>query len=241
MQQAIWDTKSSQLIWWDEYMSQFDLKIVHVEGVQNKVADCLLQYYENDTPDEIHPPQVYVNTDLRLDPNMDELPKLRKKEIDNKVMLCALHEVEEDQVQEAAAMEDTSEAQLVKSRSPEVTVKDALTSSPPLHEVMASTPRFLKAIKDGYKTDRTFSKVLKNVAAHANFTLHNGLLYVTTRLGFEFLLVFTTGKPPGTASQPAPVPVAGMTRGPSGCGGYGCRHRVPGYHGSYTRGGLPPG
>lgn len=189
MQQAIRDTKSSRLIRWDEYMSRFDLKIVHVEGVQNKVADCLSRYYENDAPDEIHPPQAYVNADLRLDPNMDELPKLRKKEIDDEVALRALREVEEDRAQEAAAMEDTSEAQPVKSLSPGVTVKDALTSGPPLHEVMAGTPRFLEAIKDGYKADRTFSKVLENVAAHANFTLRDGLLYVTTRLGFECLCI----------------------------------------------------
>ena len=56
---------------WLEYMARFEYKVVHVPGEENKVADCLSRYYENDREDEIHPIHEYVNTDVRLDPDYD--------------------------------------------------------------------------------------------------------------------------------------------------------------------------
>ncbi|OJT01588.1 Transposon Ty3-G Gag-Pol polyprotein [Trametes pubescens] len=41
MHQSIHDMKSSWLIWWDKYLSRFDFEIVHLDGVENKVVDCL--------------------------------------------------------------------------------------------------------------------------------------------------------------------------------------------------------
>ena len=47
---------------------------MHVDGVDNKVADCLSHYYENDTSDDNHLENTYVNTDIRLDPDGELLP-----------------------------------------------------------------------------------------------------------------------------------------------------------------------
>ena len=47
---------------------------MHVDGMDNKVADCLLKYYENDTSGDNHLENTYVNADIRLDPDGELLP-----------------------------------------------------------------------------------------------------------------------------------------------------------------------
>ena len=47
---------------------------MHVDGVDNKVADCLSCYYENDMSEDSHSENTYVNADIRLDPDGELLP-----------------------------------------------------------------------------------------------------------------------------------------------------------------------
>ena len=47
---------------------------MHIDGVDNKVADCLSCYYENDTSEDNHSENTYVNADIRLDPDGKLLP-----------------------------------------------------------------------------------------------------------------------------------------------------------------------
>jgi hypothetical protein len=54
---------------------------MHVDGVDNKVADCLSRYYENGTGNESHPEHIYVNADARLDPDGELLPTDRYMEL----------------------------------------------------------------------------------------------------------------------------------------------------------------
>ena len=56
---------------------------MHVDGVDNKVADCLSRYYKNDTSEDNHSENTYVNVDIRLDPNGELLPT------DHYMELCA--------------------------------------------------------------------------------------------------------------------------------------------------------
>ena len=62
-----------QVRWW-EFLSHFNYTIMHVDGVDNKVADCLSCYYENDTSEDNHSENTYVNADIRLDPDGKLLP-----------------------------------------------------------------------------------------------------------------------------------------------------------------------
>ena len=62
-----------QVQWW-EFLSRFNYTIMHVNGVDNKVADCLSHYYENDTSEDNHSENTYVNADIRLDPDGELLP-----------------------------------------------------------------------------------------------------------------------------------------------------------------------
>ena len=56
---------------------------MHVDGVDNKVADCLSRYYENDTSNDNHLENTYVNMGKRLDPDGKLLPT------DHYMELCA--------------------------------------------------------------------------------------------------------------------------------------------------------
>ena len=47
---------------------------MHVNGIDNKVVDCLSHYYENDTSEDNHLENTYVNADIRLDPDGKLLP-----------------------------------------------------------------------------------------------------------------------------------------------------------------------
>ena len=69
-----------QVQWW-EFLSHFNYTIMHVNGVDNKVADCLPHYYENDTSDDTHSDSTYVNTDIRLDRDGELLPTDRYTEM----------------------------------------------------------------------------------------------------------------------------------------------------------------
>ena len=54
---------------------------MHVDGIDNKVADCLSHYYENNTSEGNHSENTYVNADIRQDPDGNMLPTDRYMEI----------------------------------------------------------------------------------------------------------------------------------------------------------------
>jgi RNase H-like domain found in reverse transcriptase len=69
-----------QIQWW-EFLSHFVYSTLHIDGVDNKVADCLSCYYAEDSLNESHPDYIYVNTDVHLDPDGELLPMERFVEV----------------------------------------------------------------------------------------------------------------------------------------------------------------
>jgi RNase H-like domain found in reverse transcriptase len=65
---------SSRQTRWMEYLARFNFDIRYVKGTLNKVADALSHYYEHDYWTEVPELQDYVNTDIWLDPEHDEVP-----------------------------------------------------------------------------------------------------------------------------------------------------------------------
>jgi RNase H-like domain found in reverse transcriptase len=61
-------------IWWWEFLSRFNYTTLHIDGVDNKVADCLLCYYAEDSLNESHPDYIYINADVCLNPVGELLP-----------------------------------------------------------------------------------------------------------------------------------------------------------------------
>ena len=72
---------SDRQVWWWEFLSCFNYIMMHIDGVDNKVADCLSCYYENDTSEDNHSENTYVNADIRLDPEGELLPTDRYMEL----------------------------------------------------------------------------------------------------------------------------------------------------------------
>ena len=56
-----------------EYLSRFNYQMMYVERPQNKVADCLSQYYANNHDNEHHSYDDYVQVDIQLDLEGEEL------------------------------------------------------------------------------------------------------------------------------------------------------------------------
>ena len=80
---------------WMDYMLKFDFDITYVKGELNKVADCLSRYYESDRKDENHEEFEYVRADAQIDPNGEDLPIQRHKEITERVIeICTMRDME---------------------------------------------------------------------------------------------------------------------------------------------------
>ena len=74
-----------------DYLSKFNSDITYVKGELNKVADCLLCYYESDTSKDVHHVYNYVHADIQIDSEGDDLPPQRVAEIGmQSSCMCAL-------------------------------------------------------------------------------------------------------------------------------------------------------
>ncbi|PBL04566.1 hypothetical protein ARMGADRAFT_912001, partial [Armillaria gallica] len=101
---------------WMDYMSQFNFDIMYIKGENNKVADCLSQYYENDTWDEAHDIHEYIHADVQVDPGGEDLPPDRYQETQEKtVEICAMCEADlhhSHRIQEQKELQDIEAQEL---------------------------------------------------------------------------------------------------------------------------------
>jgi hypothetical protein len=67
-------------------MSWFDFDITYIKSELNKVADCLSQYYENDTESNAYEPYEYMRADTYIDPMGEDLPIPQFQEITEKTI-----------------------------------------------------------------------------------------------------------------------------------------------------------
>jgi RNase H-like domain found in reverse transcriptase len=116
-----------QVQWW-EFLSCFNFTIMHVDGVDNKVANCLSRYYEDDTGDESHPEHIYMNTDVRLDPDSELLPTDRYMELKTEAMRQSncLVEKREAQILEFEEMNDSTRRVLPEIAPPLIDDEDIM-------------------------------------------------------------------------------------------------------------------
>ena len=191
-----WDGKSGRLICWDEYLSRFKYEIMHVPSVLNKVADCLSCYYENDSFNEIHESHHYVSANIHLDPQHENITGLRLKEITEgqrpkQLLARRLCDRDEDHIieaeQMASALQNMPEGHSDHDtlNDEDITIGEALQSGPPLHEIVYQDDPFIEAVKDGYKVDSVFSKIIDNPGHYPTFRLIDGILHTKNQLGDE--------------------------------------------------------
>ena len=67
-------------------MSRFTFDITYIKGELNKVADCLSQYYESDTIQDVHMYDEYVRADAHIDPAGKDLPASQFKEMTDRII-----------------------------------------------------------------------------------------------------------------------------------------------------------
>jgi RNase H-like domain found in reverse transcriptase len=194
------DGKSGRLICWDKYLSRFKYEVMHIPGEQNKVADCLSRYYENDRYDEVHEPYQYVSADVCLDPNGEDLTELRLQELGEdqlKGLLFAqrLRDRNEDRVVEAETMAKAARlVDIPEDINPQddihdMTVGEALQNGPSLRKIVLEDKTFLQAVKDGYEGDSTLSKVIANPGHYPLFRVVDGVIHMKNRLGDECMCI----------------------------------------------------
>lgn len=69
-----------------DYLARFDFDIRYVKSTLNKVADVLSRYYKHDYWMEVPEIQDYINADMRLDLDHDNLPWERFFEVEEGII-----------------------------------------------------------------------------------------------------------------------------------------------------------
>ncbi|KAK0214972.1 hypothetical protein IW262DRAFT_1465747 [Armillaria fumosa] len=145
---------------WMDYLSRFNFDITYIKGENNKVADCLSRYYENDTWEDTHSINKYVQADAHIDPNGDDLPPSQLQEVWDKVMeICAMQETQhrhshwlqekkELRKIEAQELAETTwwEPNITLDKSKDYTLADTLQSGPDLDQVHKNDDAFARAV-----------------------------------------------------------------------------------------------
>jgi RNase H-like domain found in reverse transcriptase/Reverse transcriptase (RNA-dependent DNA polymerase) len=203
---------SSRQTRWMEYLARFDFDIRYVKGTLNKVADALSRYFEHDYWTEVPELQDYVNADVRLDPEHDDLLQERLIEVQEGIIeTCIEHaHVEKVQTELRALREriqdrDALAAQIAAGQQEDgAVVQDTPSNEDPtvfesrvrgddLREFMSHDDSFEEDIHKGYPDDRVFGKILLRVDRHPTFSLKNGLIWVLDHNGLLIISGSGTG------------------------------------------------
>ena len=140
---------------------------MHVNGVDNKVADCLSHYYENDTSDNTHLDNTYVNTDIRLDPDGELLLT------DHYMELCAAA------MRQSKCLAERQESCHIKAKILNTGDKELLPS-----EITSPSDDVVEAYA-------YMHKVNPNIFLHFLFILYVYHYPFTVRTSFQFFLKFS--------------------------------------------------
>lgn len=193
---------------WMDYMSRFDFDITYIKGENNKVADCLSRYYENDTWDEAHNVHEYVRADARVDPGGEDLPPDRYQELQDKtVEVHAMHEanlrrsqrlqerqelqdieaqelaIPDEQPSEHQNVEGSSKGRAAPKEGTGMTIEDMLKAGPTIAPIHIDDDCFLETIKRGYEDDSFFKMIVEDPTANQAFEVKDGLVWMKNNRG----------------------------------------------------------
>jgi hypothetical protein len=148
-----------------------------VDGVENKVADCLSHYYENDGPNDTHLDKEFVTADACLDPEGKLQPIDWCIELRTAAVSCSqcLQECVEQQVLKSNNMDAESSASRNKPSPKILNIDDedilainTGSDKSSLRERIGREVDFTKAICEGYDKNpcsRRFLQILKYICA----------------------------------------------------------------------------
>jgi RNase H-like domain found in reverse transcriptase len=168
---------SSRQTRWIDYLARFNFDIRYIKGTLNKVADALSRYYKHNYWTEVPGMQDYVNADIRLDPEHDDLPweclfEIEEGVVESRVCmtnsakvymeLCTLGE--HIQERDAAAAHMAAKQEDVQGSLNGETAKDNPTifksraRGVDLHERMSHKDTFEADIQEGYAGTHSFRR-----------------------------------------------------------------------------------
>ncbi|KIJ58998.1 hypothetical protein HYDPIDRAFT_33617 [Hydnomerulius pinastri MD-312] len=188
------------------YLSRFDYEIQYIKGEENKVADCLSCYYENNTLADVCPPEDYANGDVHLDPLGDDLPVDRLLKVGaqlrasrpmdtteasrQSVRLCEKAQVKE-RCLEASEMNTNPEPDTRESPPTGADEDPSVFNSSGMDEVL---PQFVNAteslrasIQTQYLEDPLLSKIIQDPKAHPAFSKEDDYVYLKNGKGRDVL------------------------------------------------------
>ncbi len=202
---------SGRQLRWTDYMSRFDFDITYVKGDNNKVADCLSRYYENDTYEDVHGIHEYIRADVRVDPTGEDLPPDRLAEIvENLIEMRAMQEETRRRSQrikertelrdiEAQEMAEANQGSQTSGRSrkktppaanpAEITIEDMLASGPDFCHETVESDMFKTAVREGYASDRMMKLIVDNPADHPLFRIEDDMIWTKNRTGDDVLCI----------------------------------------------------
>jgi hypothetical protein len=188
---------SSRQMRWMEYLSRFDFDIQYVKGTSNKVADSLSRYYQSDTSDDTHMTYDYVNADLVLDPEGEDLPWNRVVEIraiSDHLPKRTLREVVEDRGTQAKVLAEATTPEGVapptgSNGGEDPTIFASSKDGPELNKFVEKAEGFLDKARKGYSNDTLFSKIISEMGKYPTFSRRGGLVYTHNRGREEVLCI----------------------------------------------------
>jgi Integrase zinc binding domain len=177
-------------------LSRFNFTIMHVDGIDNKVADCLSRCSEDDTGDEGHLEHIYVNADVRLDPDGELLPTDRYMELTTAATRRSsrLAEKKEARIVESEAMNNSTQQALREGMPPsedddDIAVTAASSDGTTLRTKVESSMDLPKILHDAYHKDAMFSMIMAHPDAHKKFSIRDRLIWTKNQLRRDVVCV----------------------------------------------------
>lgn len=145
------------------------------------------RYYESDYWYEVHPLQDYVNADIRLDPEGEDVPQLRLVEIRRAVTRAMARE---GRLQNREEDRDREAQRLSRAEEPDSGIQvlaDIEQEGPELRPLVEQDASIVEAIRSGYKDDAFWKKVVANITHFKRFSLDEGLIFGSNHRGTPVL------------------------------------------------------
>ena len=182
-----------QVQWW-EFLSHFNYTIMHVDGIDNKVVDCLSHYYKNDMSEDNHSENTSVNADIRLDPEGKLLPTDRYTELHTAATRWSkwLAERQESRHIKAEIL-NAGDKQPPPSKDTssvdDVTAIAAGNDSKSLWTHVEETMDLRAVVKNTYCKDMIRAKIFTQPDAYPRFGIREGLIWTKNQLKCDVICI----------------------------------------------------
>jgi hypothetical protein len=164
-------------------MERFRYEVEYVKGKTNKVSDALSRWFEGRTDDECED-EDFVNADVRLDPEGDDLPKARTIEmrairIATKKKVKGREEARQKEAAEMAAADAAPNPKIGESEGmEEIQIKP-----------LENADEYIAAIKTGYEKDALFKKISAKPEHYESFEIREGIILAKNEKGTQVTCV----------------------------------------------------